>query len=145
MKFSACTVIHELWHRISPQYMVHIIPSALQHFGTVYQTKALDLSILAWRIGHGPLNQTQCFYGRKKEETEIRDAEQAKVKFFIQTIQTSGSSCLTARHHILLIMTSREVKTQTDASLISSLKSQLVLLSFNVARFEVLTEVLLNI
>jgi hypothetical protein len=111
MNFSACTVIHELWYRKSPQYAVHIIPYALQHFGTAYQTRVLDLSILAWRIGHGPLNQTQCFYGRKKkEEMEIRDAEQAKVKFFIQTIQTRGSSCLTARHYILLIMTSPRSK-----------------------------------
>jgi len=74
---------------------VHTIPSALLHFGTVCQTEALDLSILASRLGHGPLNQTQCFYGRKKEETKFRDAEQAKVKFFIQTIPKKNGA-----HHV---------------------------------------------
>lgn len=95
------------------QYMVHTIPSALLHFGTVCRTGALDLSVLAWRVGHGPLNQTQCFYGRKTEEKDIRDAEQAKVKFFIQTIQKKGSSCLTAKimyERILLMMTSLRSK-----------------------------------
>jgi hypothetical protein len=74
------------------QYTVHTIPSALLHFGTVCQTGALDLSVLAWMLGHGPLNQTQCFYGRKTEKKEIREAEQAEVKFFIQAIQKRGSS-----------------------------------------------------
>jgi hypothetical protein len=92
------------------RYTVHTIPSALLYFGTVCQTGVLHLSILAWRLGHGPLNQTQCFYRRKTEENEIRDAEQAKVKFFIQTIQKRGPWCLTARHYILLMMTSLRSK-----------------------------------
>jgi hypothetical protein len=44
----------------------------------------LNLSILASRIGRGPLNQTQNFYGRKREEREIRGAKQAKSRI-IQT------------------------------------------------------------
>jgi hypothetical protein len=61
---------------------MHTIPSALLHFGTVYQTRALNLSVLAWRIGHGPLIQTQNFYGRKIEEKEIREVKQAKSNIF---------------------------------------------------------------
>jgi hypothetical protein len=67
------------------QYVVHTIPSALPHFGNVCLTRALNLSILAWRIGHGPLNQTQNFYGRKKEEREIRGVEQPKCRFIQAT------------------------------------------------------------
>jgi hypothetical protein len=93
-------VIHELSYRTTLTIHGDTIPYALLHFGTLCHTRALDLSIMAWRLGHVPLNQTQCLYGRKKEEREIRDAEQAKVKIFIHTIQKVGS-CLTARPYIL--------------------------------------------
>ena len=98
------------------RYAAHTIPSALLYFGTVCQTGVLYLSILAWRLGHGPLNQTRCFCGRKTEEKEIRDAEQAKVKFLIQTVQKRGPSCLSARYYILLKMTSLRSKHKQTQS-----------------------------
>jgi hypothetical protein len=120
---------------------VHTIPSAQLHFGTVCQTGVLDLSILASRPGHGPLNQTQCFYGRKTEEKEIRDAEQAKAKFFIQTVQKEGVMMFDSKTLHPLDDDVTEVKTKS----ISSVNSRLVLLSFIVARLQVLREVLSNI
>jgi hypothetical protein len=77
---------------------MHTIPSALMHFGTVYQTRVLNLSILAWRVGQGPLNQTQYFYGRKIEGKVLRKVEHAESKTFYSDYTKRGSSCLKARH-----------------------------------------------
>jgi hypothetical protein len=73
------------------QYMVHTVPSALPQFGTVCWTRALNLSVLAWRIGCGPLNHTENFYGRKKEEREIRGVEEAKSRIIYSVHTKRGS------------------------------------------------------
>jgi hypothetical protein len=115
---------------------VHTIPSALLHFGTVFRTGVLYLSALAWRVGHGPLNQTQCFYGRKTEEKEIRDTEQAKVKFFIQTVLKKRLIMFDSKILHPLDDDLTEVKIQTYAKSISSANSHLVLLTFIAARLQ---------
>jgi hypothetical protein len=48
------------------------IPSAVLHFGTVYQIRALDLLILAWKIVHRHLNQMRNFWGRKKKRIILK-------------------------------------------------------------------------
>ena len=75
---------------------------------------------MAWKIGHGPLNQTHNFYGRKKEEREIRGVEQAKSRFFQTTQVMFDSKTLHPPDDDLT-----EVKTQTNTWCISSVKSKL--------------------
>jgi hypothetical protein len=42
------------------------------HFGTVYQIRALDLSILVWKIAHRPLNQMQNFCERREKRIILK-------------------------------------------------------------------------
>jgi hypothetical protein len=51
---------------------VNNVPSAVLHFGTVYQIRALDLLILAWKIVHRRLNQMWNFWGRNKKKIILK-------------------------------------------------------------------------
>ena len=90
---------------------------------------------------------TVLLWEKKKEQRKFRDGEQAKVKYFIQTIQKKGLIMFESKtlHPFDDDDDVTEVKTLTDTKSTSSVNSHSVLLSFIVATSQVLREVLLNI